>query len=166
MEILIKRAETEPEIRGKAFVAWAAWHQTYPGMIRQSYLNELTLQKFEKVAYTSPDPLLVAKDRSRVVGFVSYGHRDGEPPETGEVFALYVLLKYQGRGIGRRLLEAALAQLKDYEQIYLWTLKENRRAIRFYQKCGFEPDGAEKLNPRLEAAEIRMTYRRPARVTP
>ena len=76
------------------------------------------------------------------------------------------MLKYQGRGIGRRLLEAALELLKDSREICLWTLKENRRAIRFYQKCGFEPDGAEKLNPRLEAAEIRMTYRRPARVTP
>ena len=53
-------------------------------------------------------------------------------------------------------MQAALEQLKGYSKICLWVLKDNIRAIRFYQKCGFAPDGAELEIPNLEASEIRM----------
>ena len=33
MGIVIKRIETEEEIRGKAYVHWKAWQEAYPGMI-------------------------------------------------------------------------------------------------------------------------------------
>ena len=44
----------------------------------------------------------------------------------------------------------------SYPQIYLWVLKENKRAIRFYEKCGFHPDGQEMFSKNVEAPEIRM----------
>lgn len=42
MNIIIKRMETDEEIRGKAFVHWKAWHEAYPGLISQEYLDNLT----------------------------------------------------------------------------------------------------------------------------
>ncbi len=156
MDIVIKKMETEDETRGKAFVHWRSWHDTYPGLVIQEYLDKLTLEKCEEIAFSWPDNLLVAKDKDRVIGFVGYG-QSTEEPEYGEIFALYVLSEYRGMGIGRRLMDAGLEKLKEYPKIHVWLLKENRRAFRFYEKCGFQSDGTEKLSPSVNAVGIRMT---------
>ena len=57
-------------------------------------------------------------------------------------------------------MDAALQQLRGYQQICLWVLKENKRAIRFYQKCGFCPDGEEMYSATVAATEIRMILKR------
>ena len=162
MSILVKKMETDEETRGKAYVHWRAWHEAYPGLVSQSFLDGFTLEKCEKIAFGQGDHLLVAKDAGRVVGFAGYGDRGEEAPDTGEVFALYVLSEYYGKGVGQLLMEAALEQLRDYPQVCLWVLKENKRAIRFYQKCGFHADGEEMFSPRIAAAEIRMIRSRPS----
>ena len=80
-----------------------------------------------------------------MVGFAGCGKaRDDESGSTGEVFAIYVLGDYIGRGVGYRLMQAALDQLKAYDRIGVWVLKDNERAIRFYKRCGFRSDGQEK----------------------
>ena len=161
MGILIKKMETEEEIKGKAYVHWRSWSETYPGLISQQILDaQNTLERCVEAAFRWPDHLLVAKDGDRVIGFVGYGHRDEDPSDIGEVFALYVLAEFHGKDVGRQLMEAALEQPKEYRQVRLWTLKENSRAIRFYQKCGFVPDGEEKVNARIAATEIRMVLKR------
>ena len=158
MNITIKRIETEDEIRGKAFVHWKAWHEAYTGLISQEYLDKLTLEVCEKMAFGRTDNIIIAKDRERVVGFVIYGDRGEKNPETGEIIAIYVLAEYYGTGAGRQLMEAGMEQLKGYPRICLWVLKGNGRAIRFYEKSGFRPDGEELFHPRLAAPEIRMFY--------
>ena len=42
-------------------------------------------------------------------------------------------------------MHAALVALDHFSKIYLWVLKENKRAISFYQKMGFTFDGQEKI---------------------
>ena len=158
MNITIKAMETEAEIRGKAYVHWKAWQEAYPGLVSREYLEKLSLDKCEQIAFRFPENTLVAKDGERVLGFVCYG--GGDDPDTGEIFALYVLAAYYGTGLGRRLMEAGLEQLRDCPEIRLWVLQGNARAIRFYEKCGFRPDGAEKELPALSAREIRMRLRR------
>ena len=156
MSIIIKKMDTEEEIKGKAFVHWKAWHEAYPGLIRKEYLDRLTIEKCEEIAFKWRDGLLVAKDGERVVGFVGYGHREDDPQMVGEVFALYILSEYYGKGVGLLLMKAALDRLNGYAEVCLWTLKENKRAIRFYQKCGFQPNGAEKLSESIAAVGIQM----------
>ena len=143
MDIIIKKMETDEEIKGKAYVHWHAWHEAYPGMVSQNYLDRFTLEKAKKMAFSW-------------IGFVGYGDRGTEAPDTGEIFALYVLSEYYGTGVGKLLMDAGLEKLKDYPQICLWVLKDNLRAIRFYEKCGFHPDGQEMYSSRVEATEIRM----------
>ena len=156
MNVIVKPMETEAETKGKAYVHWRSWHEAYSNLVSQEYLDTLTLEKCEEIAFKWPDNILVAKVKDNVIGFVGYGDRGKETPETGEVFALYVLSEYYGKGIAQQLMKAALEQLKNYPQICLWVLKENKRAIRFYQKCGFVTDGEELNIPSLGATEIRM----------
>lgn len=156
MGVIIKEMETEDEIKGKAYVHWKAWHEAYAGLVSQDYLDALTLDRCFAMARRWTDGILVAKENGRVIGFAGYGDRGEEAPEVGEVFAMYVLSEYYGKGVGQLLMEAALERLKGYRQIRLWVLKENGRAIRFYEKCGFRPDGAETFSPACKAADIRM----------
>ena len=156
----IKNMETDDEIRGKAYVHWRCWHEAYAGMVSEAYLEKLTLEKCEQIAFQWRDNILIAKDGERVAGFAGYGiSRD--TPDTGELFALYVLPEYWGTGVAKQLFDAASEQLSAYRTIGLWVLKENARAIRFYQKRGFSATGEEKHLPSVGAMEIRMERSNP-----
>ncbi len=159
MWMIIQRMETDAEIRDKALVHWRCWQEVYPGIVSQAYLEKMTLEKCEEIAFKWKEGILVAKEEDRVIGFLGYGNRGAEAPGIGEVFALYVLPEYHGKGVGLSLMKAGIRQLAAYDEICLWVLKENARAIRFYEKCGFVPDGAEKYSEIISAAEIRMVYK-------
>lgn len=159
MGVTIKAMETDEEIRGKAFVHWRTWHEAYPGLVSDEYLDRLTLEKCEDMASQWPENTLVALDGDRVTGFVSYGDRGEERPDAGEIFAIYVLPEYWGTGTGAALMKAALERLAGYPEIGLWVLKDNGRAIRFYEKQGFSPDGETLWSGNVQAWEIRMARR-------
>ena len=161
MSIIIKPLETEEEAKGQAYVHYHAWQQTYTGLIDQSYLDGMSVELSQKYALRSLQngyTMFVAKDGERVIGFASYGpYRGDDLADAGEVIAIYLLKEYYDRGIGRALMEAALDALKGYSRVCVWALRDNARAIRFYQRCGFSPDGAEKqLKLITEVAEIRL----------
>ena len=157
MSIEIKKMESDEEIKGKGYVHWKSWQDAYKGIVDQSYLDSLTLEKCVDIAFKWPDNLMVAKDGDRVVGFVGYGkYHDQELPEAGEIFAIYILEEYYGTGVGKALMQAGLDEL-DYPAVALWVLKDNKRAIRFYEKCGFRLDGREKeIQLGSPIVEVRM----------
>ena len=109
------------------------------------------------MAFQWRDNVLIAKDGERVIGFAGYGEA---APDTGVLFALYVLKEYRGTGAAQSLMSAAAERLSAYPKIGLWVLKENPRAIRFYEKCGFSATGEEQYLPSVGAAEIRMVLHR------
>lgn len=152
--------ETDEEIRGKAYVHWSGWRTAYPGLVSSEYLNKLTLETCEQKAFLWRDNLLVAKEGERVIGFVGYGGRGEAEPDTGEVFALYVLPEYWGTGVAQKLMEAALSELSAYPKIALWMVKGNARANRFYEKCGFRPTGREKHVSSIGADGIELMLKR------
>ncbi|MFX3972885.1 GNAT family N-acetyltransferase, partial [Streptococcus suis] len=51
-----------------------------------------------------------------------------------ELYALYVLADYYNQKIVYQLMQAALAKLQSYENVILWGLEGNARAIDFYEK--------------------------------
>ena len=58
-------------------------------------------------------------------------------------------------------MDAALEKLEGYGRAALWVLEDNKRAIRFYEKCGFRADGTRQiLKLGTEIAEIRMILER------
>ena len=161
MAVIVKPIETEEELRGKAYVHLKAWHEAYAGLIPAAYLDTVTEEKCLRIARRYPDNLLAAMDGDRVIGFAGYGaYREDTLPDTGEIFALYVLREYWGTGAGRLLMEEALRRLRGFSAAVLWVLRDNRRAIRFYEKCGFTPDGTEQtIDLGAPLCEIRMIRR-------
>lgn len=150
---------TAADMDGKGYVHWRGWHDTYTGLMPQAYLDKMTLEKCVEIAHKWPDGLLVAKHEGKVIGFAGYGaYRDDALPDTGEVYALYVLREHHGQRAGFDLMNEAMRRLQQYPRVALWVLKGNGRAIRFYERYGFRFDGAESVN--ALGTELRMIYER------
>jgi GNAT superfamily N-acetyltransferase len=107
------------------------------------------------------DPRIIAVDANHeVVGLADSGPgRDEDGPEALEPYSLYTLRRTHGSGLGAALMSAAIGE----GPAYLWVLENNPRALAFYVKHGFRPDGKRGLLPPEweELPEIRMV--RPAR---
>ena len=93
----------------------------------------------------APAPRFIALDEStEVVGLADAGPGlDDDRPEHLEVYAIYILRRTYGSGLGAALLHAAIGE----SPAYLWVLEDNPRARAFYLKHGFQPDGTRKLLP-------------------
>jgi len=89
---------------------------------------------------------LVAVREFELAGFLIHGgSRDaGAPRGTGEIWVLYVDPDHWRAGVGRSLVEAAIAQLAaaGFETATVWTLGESARNLAFYEALGFRRDGA------------------------
>jgi GNAT superfamily N-acetyltransferase len=146
MAICVRKALTsDAEVIAKVHVD--TWRATYQGIIPDEYLSNLSYDqrrsRWDKILLhpESQDATYVAEDDSKtVLGWVSCGlDRDNDPVYKGEVYGLYVIQKMQRRGIGRRLMLAAVQDLKHrgFNSMMLWVLADNPSRY-FYEKLGGE----------------------------
>ena len=145
MKIIIKTMETPEEIEGKSLVHWQTWREAYDNLLPAEYQETMTLDRCRFFSQKYPENTLIAMDGKKVVGFISYGNFRDEAIQAGEIIALYVLKDYYGKGVSKQLMHAAFVALDQFSEIYLWVLKDNKRAIAFYQKMGFTFDGQEQI---------------------
>ena len=145
MNLTIKQMETPEEIEGKSFLHWQTWREAYDDLLPAEFQETMTLERCRFFSQKYPENTLIAMDGKQVVGFISYGNFRDEAIQTGEIIALYVLKDYYGKGVSEQLMHAAFIALDHFSEIYLWVLKDNKRAIAFYQKMGFTVDGPEKI---------------------
>ncbi len=91
---------------------------------------------------------MLLEDGEAIAGYVKVrtGH---DPKELGNVKALeieriYATKHYIGKQVGKTLMDAALAYAKDhgFSCVWLGVWEHNPRAIRFYEKNGFEKFGS------------------------
>ena len=145
MKIIIKTMETPEEIEGKSLVHWQTWREAYDDLLPADFQETMTLEKCRFFSQKYPENTLIAMDGKKVVGFISYGNYRDETIQAGEIIALYVLKDYYEKGVSKQLMHAAFVALDQFSEIYLWVLKDNKRAIAFYQKMGFTFDGQEQI---------------------
>ena len=161
MVITVKQMETPEEIEGKSLVHWQTWREAYDDLLPAEFQETMTLERCRFFSQKYPENTLIAMDGKKVVGFISYGNFRDEAIQAGEIIALYVLKDYYGKGVSKQLMHAAFAALDHFSEIYLWVLKENKRAIAFYQKMGFTFDGQGKiLDLGKPITEIRMVRKK------
>jgi ribosomal protein S18 acetylase RimI-like enzyme len=97
------------------------------------------------------DVFFVAESGASLVGFVQFGdlRADGFPTEPGdqELRRIYVLADLHNKGIGTRLLHAALAhpRMAGASRVYLDVWERNDAARRLYERYGFEVVGSRPL---------------------
>lgn len=100
------------------------------------------------LAWIPPEKTYVAVTADdRIAGFCAVGaSRDEDRPDDGEVYMLYVSPDHWGGRVSNQLFEAGVAYLRgrDFAHLLLWVLEDNARARRFYERKGWQPDGAKK----------------------
>ncbi len=102
--------------------------------------------------------LVAERANGSVVGVLATG-RDPDRPVSGHIFSLYVHPDAQGLGIGARLMSAALDRFRSdgLTDATLWVFEANVAARGFYERLGWHPDGATRIEPQYGEPELRLS---------
>jgi RimJ/RimL family protein N-acetyltransferase len=89
---------------------------------------------------------LIAEEAGQIVGFLVCRRGNPQRIRHGADFAMGVLKRKWGRGIGTRLLEAVeeWALQEGVTRLELGVMAENERAIGLYKKQGYEYEGRKR----------------------
>jgi GNAT superfamily N-acetyltransferase len=133
------------------------WQWAYSDQLPVSFLEDLANSLDERITWWSnvlnqapaEARTWVVEVDDQIVGFASAGPcSDPNVAErAADLYAIYLLESFAGRGIGRALMEHTLADLRarGYQVARLWVLASNNRARRFYAATGWEADGATRV---------------------
>jgi len=134
-----------------AAISLEVWIGTYlkrgvSAFFAEYALSEFTPSKVEKLIRDPKQFMLVSQNAEGIDGFirVSSGCKAPVPGcSEMEISTFYVQPRHHGKGIGKRLLNAALQYCRDEaaESVWLATNAENDPAIAFYLAQGFQHVG-------------------------
>jgi len=107
--------------------------------------KDLAIKNFKKILKDKNSNFLIAEIDKRVVGFINFITRKTllHSGLSGLIDELVVSQAYQNKGIGQYLIQKAIEECKKLGccEIEVSTEYENKKAIRFYKKFGFEEKG-------------------------
>ena len=161
-----------------------SWLAAYQGIIAHEIIDRVTApdggarvrQVFRLRPWQRMVVAVVQKpaDEPGIVGYASFGPEldvfapwphpvspAGQQGQVGELYALYVHPAWWSTGTGRALMDHVLAKVSraGFPNVMLWVLERNARARRFYERAGFQPDGASHVLDGLGGV-IEIRYRR------
>jgi ribosomal protein S18 acetylase RimI-like enzyme len=138
----------EAQIEDSAAIAKVhidSWRTTYRGIVSDGYLSALSYQERERqwheffqVTDHFQFAYVAEVGNNQIVGFAAGGVNRDEPIDyQGALYAIYILQRYQGKGIGRWLTEAVAKRLLQGGRISIsvWVLERNP-ARKFYESLG------------------------------
>ncbi len=140
-------------LHGSLYAQEYGWDYSFEGYVAASF-GELVL---------SADPdrsrLWIAEAGDRIAGSIGIVGR----AQSAEAQLRWFLVKpkLRGRGLGRRLMQAALdfCLEQGFASVYLWTVSELEAAARIYRAFGFIPV-EEKTHPLWGKTITEVKYRR------
>ncbi len=143
MSVIIRKAEIE-DAPGLANVHINSWREAYKGILSDDFLDDRPLNFNSRLkmwrsilSKTQHITYLAEHDQYGVIGFAGAGKgRDERFNGYGEIFAIYLLKKFHGQGIGFKMLQECFRDLKnnDLSKVYLWVI-DNNPTINFYERA-------------------------------
>jgi ribosomal protein S18 acetylase RimI-like enzyme len=137
------RAATIDDAPAIARVHVASWRSTYRNLLPADFLDSLTegayADRWTRFIAEPTNRVYVVEAEGELAGFASAGpERAGEPGYSGELYAIYVLDRYQRRGHGLELVQAVVAGLREMglDTLIIWVLRDNQSARLFYERLG------------------------------
>jgi ribosomal protein S18 acetylase RimI-like enzyme len=132
------RKAINPDSLNISSIGMCVWVDTYAttgvfDKISQYIHTELTEDKIHEIIKNKS--VYVCSEEKCLFGYIVLGM---EEDNKIEIETLYVLPKFQRKGIGKLLLEHSLSEAKTY---WLSAYELNHKAIAFYLKHGFKETG-------------------------
>lgn len=146
-----------------AHIHVASWRAAYRGQIPDEVLDNLDVEKraaFWNTRLTQqPRGVLVVESNRQIFGFcdlIPSRDEDANRKSVGEIAAIYVDPDRWRNGAGQALCRRALeaARLEPFTAVTLWCLASNLAARSFYEKMGFQLDGATKVDHSYQNHEL------------
>lgn len=152
------------------------------GILNEAIVNSTALYDYRPRPAASMDPWFEAKaaknfpviglesDAGELMGFASYGTFRAWPAYKYSVeHSVYVEARHRGKGVGRRLLTAIIAEAEkqDYHVMIGGIDATNQVSIRLHESLGFTPCGVIrqagfKFGRWLDLAFYQLILRTPA----
>lgn len=111
----------------------------------QKYLLEnLSIEKLKSELENPNSEFYFAENNDEILGYLKLNFKDAQTEKLEEnhfeIERIYVLKAFLGQKIGQILFDKAIeiGREKNLEYVWLGVWEENHRAIRFYEKNGFE----------------------------
>jgi GNAT superfamily N-acetyltransferase len=124
----------------------ASWRETYVGIMPDHVLARQSVAMRTRMwqgildrRHPAEANFVAEVEEDEIAGFASCGlQRTSGLDFAGEFYALYVRESHQRCGIGRTLMIAMSNHLRrlGLASASLWVVRENARAIRFYERFG------------------------------
>jgi len=138
--VVIQKAR--PRDQGEIFRLIAEQRRADAGQASRTYRDYFTRQKRPR------DQVLVARTQGKIIGVSGYWHDDYSDSGIYWLGWTYVPPGFQGRGIGQKLLDRVIQELKKRKARKLYADTSSRplyrRALRFYRANGFKREGRFK----------------------
>ncbi|RAZ81331.1 GNAT family N-acetyltransferase [Planococcus halotolerans] len=153
------RKATLADAKGIAHVHVDSWIATYRNIVTDTYLDQLSYEAREqlwKENLKANNNFLAENDNGEIIGFADGGkERTGKYAALqGELYSIYILPEYQGKGIDRSLMKRVIEHLKESGRysLLVWVLEENPSRA-FYEKM----DGKEVDRKTLSISGKKLT---------
>lgn len=135
------RRATIDDAYGIEYVAAHSWKESYWDYMPHEYLENRVATIESKVERAinllkNTNTYYVAEINNKIIGILHFKENQNDKyKDYGYLESIYVLKKYQGKGIGKNLFKIAIDGLKElgYNKMYLECLQGNK-AINFYKK--------------------------------
>ena len=101
--------------------------------VTTDHLYEI-FQEHERCAY------FIAEDDGIILGGAGYFHSDGLEDDTCELVKMYLTKSSRGKGLGQQMIAHCITEASSngFNQMYLETMPELKKAIQVYEKFGFD----------------------------
>ena len=140
----IRPAQTEDAL-SIARVHVDTWRTTYVGIVPDEHLANLSYERCQAgwvEELSDPEgethTFVAEAQPGQIVGFACGGPiQDALAGVDGELYNIYVLKSFQGKGYGKRLVTRVARDLsiRGFHALVIWVLKDNP-ACRFYERLG------------------------------
>lgn len=146
-------------------VALKAWKYTYRNIyllrtIKRNVANYYSTESFQKFHFprmrTGDEWFYVAVDGKWIIGYSNIG----KVKQGWELFRIYLLSEYIGKGIGRKLLQLGERFLtkKRARSYFLYVHSKNKLGKRFYLRNGFVRVKKKDRGPTSQYLEKKLTH--------
>jgi len=151
------------DIPRKAEIHVFGWRSAYRGIVSDEHLFKNMLVSKDIERFSKDENLYVIKnsfvyDDGIIKAILTIGPcRDEDKPNSFELWGIYVDPFFQRQGVGSQMVEFCekIAVERGFNEVCIWVLEKNTNARKFYEKLGYNPDGASKLIELLSVTEVR-----------